>query len=178
MSTALFIFKSFILYWAMSASSEVHIGTCSGIYFVGNDSSNLVSTDLPPRTRLPSSKSAPLFSLLREEGGLSPSYNPPCSLQGGSPYCRGDNSANKPISLFQVAHTKSEYPIPSKLSEISSLHHSLTTAMQHQKKKVRFIGYPLIKKHASVLVSRRANCVLFQPCDRTLEATSSSSFYI
>ena len=41
--------------------------------------------------------------------------------------------------------------------EIKSSHHSLTTAMQHQKKKVRFIGYPLIKTHASVLVSRRAN---------------------
>jgi len=56
--------------------------------------------------------------------------------------------------------------------EIFSSHHSLTTAMQHQKKKVRFIGYHLIKKHASVLISRHANCVLFQSCDRTLEATS------
>jgi len=178
MSTALFIFKSFILYWAMSASSEVRIGTCSGIYLVGNDSSNLVSSaEELHSSRLPSSKSAPLFSLRGEEGGLSPPYNPPCRLQGGSPYCRGDNSANKPISLWKVAH-QIWVSIPSKLSEINSLHHSLTTAMQHQKKKVRFIGYPLIKKHASVLVSRRANCVLFQPCDRTLEATSSSSFYI
>jgi len=35
MSTALFIFKSFILYWAMSASSDVQRGTTSPVSLGG-----------------------------------------------------------------------------------------------------------------------------------------------
>ena len=42
--------------------------------------------------------------------------------------------------------------------------------------KVRFIEDHLIKPHASVLVSRPANCIPFQFCNRTPEAASYSFF--
>ena len=38
--------------------------------------------------------------------------------------------------------------------------------------EVRFKGYHPIKPHASVLVSRPANCIPFQPCGCTLEVTT------
>lgn len=46
------------------------------------------------------------------------------------------------------------------------------------KGKVRFKEYHLIKPHASVLVSRPANCIPFLSCDSTMEAATLSLFLI
>jgi len=43
--------------------------------------------------------------------------------------------------------------------------------------KVRLKGYHLFKPHASVLVSRPANCIPFLSCDSTMEAATLTFNY-